>query len=281
MRRTALFICGIAAAGLATLTACGQSVNGSAFGMNSGGAGSNVGGVTTVAQLGQLVASHTSGTSAHIAMQITGTVSANATGVIKFGNPIAMDETTTLAGMGSIEVRLVDNTVYVQLPDSIRSMAGTTTPWVKIDPNGTGAISQLLNGSLSQSQQNADPSKMLDQIKTAGTITSTKSEQLDGQAVTHYTISVDLQKLIDSGNLSAAQSQQLQQAVQMGLKTETINVWTNSDNLPVKFTTSVSLANPQSSGQTIHEDITANFTQWGQPVTVTAPPADQVSTLDK
>src|SRR5947209_15202316 len=118
-------------------------------------------------------------------MQITGTLSANATGVIKFGNPVAMDETTTMAGLGGIEIRVVDNTVYVQLPDSVRSMAGTTTPWVKIDPNGTGPISQLLNSSLSQSQQNADPSKMLDQIKSAGTITSTRSEQLGGQAVTH------------------------------------------------------------------------------------------------
>ena len=280
MRRTALFICGIAA-GLATQTACGQSVSGSASGVNTGGAAGNVGGVTTVAQLGELVASHTSGTSAHISMQITGTMGATVTGVIKFGNPIAMDETTSLAGMGSIEVRIVDNTVYMQLPDSIRSMAGTSTPWVKIDPNGSGPISQLLSGSLSQAQQNADPSKMLDQIKSAGTITSTRSEQLGGQAVTHYTITVDLKKLIDSGNLPAAEAQQLNQAAQLGMKTETINVWTNSDNLPVKFATSVSLANPQSSGQTIHEDITANFTQWGQPVSVTAPPADQVSTLDK
>jgi len=282
MRRTILFLCG-AAAGLAVLSACGQSVNGSAAAVGSAptSGASSSGGVNTVAALGELVASHTSGTSAHMSISVTGTGNVTGSGVVKFGNPVAMDETTSIPGMGSMEVKIVDNTVYMQLPDSLKSMAGVTTPWVKIDPNGTGPVSQMLNGSLQSAEQNSDPSQMLTRIKSAGTITSTKTEQLDGAQTTHYTIAVDLQKMVDTGNLPALQAKSLQQAIQLGLKTETMQVWVNSANLPVKFATAISIPNPAGTGQTVNEDVVANFTDWGQPVTVTAPPADQVSVLNK
>jgi hypothetical protein len=282
MPRTSLLLCGIAAC-LATVTACGSTVSGSAAatGGTSGASGSGgVGGVTTVAQLGELVSSNTATkNTAHFNLQMSGLLDTTGSGVVKFGNPLEMDERTTMQGFGDIETVLKDNTAYVKVPEALASIMKVTTPWVRIDPNGTSQMDQTMSQSLKLAQQNANPATMIDSIKSAGAITSTKTEQLDGQPTTHYTITVDLKKWLASMDASDTMSTEVNAALKAGLTTEPLDIWVNSDNLPVKFTETMKIDNPAQQGQTITISTVGTYTDWGQPVTITAPPADQVGTL--
>lgn len=276
MRRTGLLIGGTAVAVLA-LAACGpSSIAGSATGNSGTGpaasGGNGVGGVISVAQLGDLVSANTNKKeTAHFSLQVSGTVGISSSGTVKFGSPLAMDETTNVPQMGNMEIRVLDNTAYLKLPASIAQMEGATKPWVKLDPNGSDPLSKAMAGSLQTAQQDVDPSAMLNKIKSAGTITATSQDTVNGQPATHYTITVDPKKLTTNVAGLGTDANMLPSSM-------TMDYWVNSDNLPVKFTTAASVPSP-TGGAPIQVNVTGNFTDWGQPVNITAPPADQVGTL--
>lgn len=285
MRRTSLLIGGLAV-GLAALTACGTStINGTASSAGSGGGstgGGGLGGVTTVSQLGQLVSANTSkNNSAHFTMSTTGTGAGagtiTASGVVQFGSPMALDETTTMAQLGQMEIILVNNTVYMKLPSSLAQEMGSSKPWTEINPNGTDAMSKALAPLATSAEQNTDPTKLITQLAEAGTITSTSSDTVDGQSTTKYTINVDLQKYLNSlPATSSAMKSEISTALQGGSGSEIVTVWINSQHLPVKFTSAISL---KENGQPINVGVTGTYTDWGQPVTIAAPPASEVGTF--
>lgn len=276
MRRTGLLICGTAVAALA-LAGCGQSsiagsatANGGNNPAASGGGG--VGGVISVAQLGDLVSANTNKKeTAHFSLQVTGTVGISSSGEVRFGSPLAMDETTNVPQMGDLEIRVLDNIAYLKLPASIAQMEGATKPWVKLDPNGNNPLDKAMAGSLQTAQQDVDPSAMLNKIKSAGTITATSHEQVNGENTTHYTITVDPKKLTTNVAGLGTDANMLPNSM-------TVDYWVNSDNLPVKFSTAATVQSP-TGGAPIQVNVTGNFTDWGQPVNITAPPADQVGSL--
>jgi hypothetical protein len=284
MRRTHLLILGIVA-GLGTLTACGQgTVSGSAA-PAAGSTGSvpaagGIGGATTVSQLGALVSANTAAkNTAHFAVQVSGLLNMTATGVVRFGSPLEMDEHSTMAGFGDMETVLSGGFAYVKLPDQLAQLMHVNTPWVKNNPNGTDSMDMMINQSLRTAQQNADPAAMLDKIKSSGTITATLKEEVDGQPTTHYTITIDLKKMLASLGSGDAMAAEVNQEINAGLTSEPLDIWVDSENLPVKFSESVSMPNPVQQGKTITVATTGTYTDWGQPVTITAPPADQVGSI--
>lgn len=272
MRRLTLAVGGAAAA-LVALTACGTS----------GTAGSAAPAapvapkVQTMGELAQLVSTRTTAThSAHI--RITATTSAgtvSGTGQAYFAgtaSKIAMDISSPV---GDMQMVLLGPTMYMKLP---QSLVHTAKPWFSIDANGTDPISKALSALTSQEQQNADPSQVIQQIQGAGTITGTSKEQVDGQQATHYSITVDTAKLLASKALSPQLRQTLTSS---GVKLPAhmdYQVWVNSDNLPVQLKVTETVTAPQlSTPQTVA--MTMNYTDWGQPVSITAPAADQVGPM--
>ncbi|HEX3787230.1 MAG TPA: hypothetical protein VHW44_05165 [Pseudonocardiaceae bacterium] len=289
MRRTSLLICGVAA-GLAVLTACGTStVSGDASpatpaastGASTGTSTPGAGAVTTLAQLGQLVTENTGKqNTAHLTVQSsTGPISINATGVVRFGSPVAMHETITAGQLGQVEAILLDNSAYVQLPAALKQLSGgSAKPWFKVDPNGNDTLSKLLTPFLQTAEQNTDPAAIINMIKSSGTITATRSEQLNGQPTTHYTVAVDLRKLVDSLAPSDARRTTYAADLQAGVTAETVDMWVSPANLPIKIVSTTSIPNPAGSGPNLQVGVTTTYSDWGQPVIITAPPADQVGT---
>ena len=47
---------------------------------------------------------------------------------------------------------------------------------------------------VSSIKQNADPSQMIKNLEAGGTLTGTDTEQLNGQATTHYKITVNIEQ---------------------------------------------------------------------------------------
>jgi hypothetical protein len=145
-------------------------------------------------------------------------------------------------------------------------------PWVKITADGNDPLSKVLGAVVKAMQQSADISKSLDNMKAAGTLTKSAQEKLDGTDVTHYWITVDMAKLAQSLADPTLKDAMLK-AVASGAKTTNEEAWVTKDNLPVKFTVEVPGANGAKTS------VTATYSDWGKPVNITAPPANEVGTL--
>lgn len=202
--------------------------------------------------------------------QITGQGSGN------FDGADSQMQMSMTVGPMQEELRYLDNTMYMQVPEQYRAQLTSGKPWGKASPDS--AIGKQMGAAQAQ---NNDPRKMLEQIKDAGTIKSSEKTTLDGQEVTHYVIDLDfdkaMAKLADAGGLPEAQLEQLKGKV----PPIPVEVWLNSDQLPVQLTEDMSgvLKATGAPAAMSSMKMTMKYTDWGAPVSVEAPPADQVGEL--
>lgn len=262
MRRFTLGVGGAAVA-LAVLAGCG-----------SGGTTTGVAepAVHSVSDLAHLMAKQTQRThTTHFRLNIAaGEVHVNSTGEAYLaGTNTKMSMHGDVPGFGSLDMVVIGDTAYLKLP---AGLAATGKPWVKIDPSGTDPVSKALSGMLSQEEQSVDPTKSLAQLTGAATITKRSQTTVNGQPATRYVLSVDTQKLLHSKLVTPAMRQLIGSAGASLPPHFTEILWLNSDNLPVKTTVSEKVAGQQVS-------VVATYTDWGGPVDITAPPADQVGPL--
>jgi len=273
MRKFAFAAVGTALA--LSLVACGGK-DGAANGQAQGDSG-NSGGLSIMANVADLASQvdkgATTSNSAKITLDATMQGQAiKATGAYQLKPAVAMDMTMNTPE-GDMHMVLVDNALYIQLPQQERGQMGGK-PWVKISADGDDPMSKMLGSMLTTVSDNVDVTKQIDQIKNAGTITKSAQENLDGQQVVHYWIDVDVQKL------AALQKEELtktalESLAKQGTKTLKYELWVRGDGLPAKFTTQM----PVGAGQPV--SVTVGFTDWGKPVSVQAPPADQVGEMPK
>jgi hypothetical protein len=279
--RSKLLLVAAFGAGLVALSACGTTtVSGTATAPGAGapaapaqGAGAQI---SSVADLGSLVQhSASKKTSTHVTMNMTvsggGTLTAE--GDFKFaGTESAMHMGMTVPSAGDMDMILVDRVFYLKLPANLNT---TGKPWVKIDLNGNDALSKSFGSTVNLAGQ-SDPTQIIEKFTSSGTITKVSHEDVDGQPTTHYAIAVDVRKLAQSLGAADAEKQALDT---LNVSTLPLDVWVNSDGLPVKVVMHIAVANPQT-GQAVQVNMTANYTHWGEPVDISAPPADEVGTLD-
>ncbi|HEX7658176.1 MAG TPA: hypothetical protein VF444_01755 [Pseudonocardiaceae bacterium] len=285
MRGKRLLACVAAVAGLTLLAGCGSG------GGPSGALGQAAAPkINNVADLSSAITSTTDQkNSAKVVMTMddkasgaSGTITA--TGVIQM-NPAAGDITMTLktsgtgaddVASGQFEIIVLDSTFYMKLPDALAQALAqesgntdaATKPWIKIDPNGTDSLSQMLAPMVTSTQEDNNPASAISKLKSAGTLTSTLHEQLNGQSTTHYTINVDLAKMAASLPDSDPDKEGITDALDNGASTETVDLWVNDQELPVQ----IIVKNAESTAAITYSD-------WGTPVNITAPPADQVTVL--
>lgn len=202
------------------------------------------------------------------------------------GNP-AMAMTMDAAGQ-QMEMRFVDKTFYLKIPNMPRGMGDPGKPWVKITPDGGGPFAKMLGPMAKQMGEQTDPSKMLERIQKAGAITKSEQTELGGQPVSHYWIELDLGKVPEMSTLPEGMPQELIDKMKQqfaGVKVP-MQLWLNSDSLPVKITMdmapvmeAVGKASGQPSASVPMGTMTMTYSDWGKPVDVQAPPADKVGEL--
>jgi hypothetical protein len=174
----------------------------------------------------------------------------------------------------SLDEIIVGNGVYVQLPAQVQGRFGGKQ-WLGVS---TGALS-------SGNSLGADPSQALALLESHSTsVAKVGSERIDGVDTTHYQAQLDLTKA--AAGASPEASRLLQLAAQaMGTTTIPVDVWIDSAGKARRIVETVTLTKPpasqanqpgaaQSYPVSIH--ITLNFSDYGVPVVVTAPPASQV-----
>jgi hypothetical protein len=199
-----------------------------------------------------------------------------ASGALDFGTgngQLTME--TGGAGGTSVEERIVNRVAYVRTP---------ATSWQSLDLKSAG----LNASSLSQSQ--SDPSQYLsylagvsDDVKVVG------HESVRGTATTKYHATIDLGRALQRDDIPATLREKLT-AVAPGFATAkmTTDVWIDAEGRARKMTMTIpfadvlagsSLASAIPAGAS--ESVTLELYDFGTPVHVEAPPANEVTPLEK
>jgi len=165
---------------------------------------------------------------------------------------MSMSMTNEMLGEGKIEVRLVDGVMYMQMPQLGKGR------WIKID---LAAADSPLGGDLLKQM---NPETQLKAMKDAVTkVEYVGDERVDGDSLKHYTMTVrsdafrDLQGQL--GKTGAGATDKLPSVL-------TYDVWTDQDGMLRQ--TEVALGDLGS--------VTTTMSDWGDPVDIEAPPADDV-----
>ncbi|MEV5719842.1 hypothetical protein AB0L41_38645 [Amycolatopsis mediterranei] len=282
MRKTTLVAAG--AALVLTLTACsGNSATGTAEPAAAGGRSQSAGLASPFTDAIQLASASKQNTVKSKSAKFT--MEGSAAGqTLSATGAMAMDETDTRFSMTSTaagqttEMRLVDKVMYIKLPAGEQKQLGTDKAWAKISADGTDPLSQAMGGALSQSAEQSDPSKMLDQISKAGRIISSDQTELNGEKVNHYKVELDVAKAVDqfTGRLPAATRDKVTDLLKGKDVKLPAELWLNKDNLPVQVTMDQGPMMQAMGAPAGDAKFTMKYSDWGTQVDVTAPPADQV-----
>ena len=224
-------------------------------------------------------------------VQLRGTTSlaglgdAQIIGAEQFAPSVAADLKMTFSGSqlgamsnGSMEVVVKDNIAYLNL-GALGTQLTNGKPWLKLDlsslanfPGSAGSVS-----SLTKVNQNTDPAEQMRLLLASGDLKRVGTETVDGVKATHYTGTVDPARALQQyagSNLTPEDVSRLQNGLQeAGITSEHIDLWLDKASLPVEIKVS---AKSTAAGQ-IATDL--HFSDWGGPVSITAPPVDQVADI--
>jgi hypothetical protein len=173
-----------------------------------------------------------------------------------------LDITESLpAGAGSLRLIVADAKTYAMLPASINP---SDKPWVLIRSDSTNSTIHSLSQSIAQTQASASITSTTAFVDAAKSFTKRGTEDVDGVQATHYSIVVDTSKLPDDNSGKDT-------LIQAGVTSLPVELYIDSQGRPVKMTENFS-----AEGQTISTEVTVS--KYDQPVSIQAPPADQVGT---
>jgi hypothetical protein len=163
----------------------------------------------------------------------------------------AMPSTISLVGEGTV--------AYVLTP----AVGGTPPRWMKID----GAA--LTQGALGGLPSGTNPLDSFEQLKAVDAeIEEVGEEEVRGTKTTHFRTRLDLQKVVDA---MPAESRPASAAQMAAIGEVPVDVWLDDQDRPRRQRMDITL--PEGAGTMI---ITIEAFDFGKPVTIELPPADQV-----
>lgn len=261
---TSAAVCALALSGCSSGSTAKTSSGGAAKPSGSSSTSSAVNAASLVSQ-----ASHSSSRlkSAHIKTTSTlGGKTTDFSGVIAY-HPTRLDFQIGVAGKQLREV-LVDNVFYIKMPPG----SGTgPKQWIAV---GIKQISQLSGIDLDSLLNNANADQTVQLLTKSSDLTYAGTETVSGVSTKHLSGTVDLDKVFAALDTQEKSSQKTLQSMvqQLGVKNSHIDLWVNSDNIPVKVVqTYTSKLGPGSS--------TMLLTDLDAPVVIKAPPAAEVQKL--
>ena len=164
--------------------------------------------------------------------------------------------------------------IYMRLPFMTKLLGKNAKPWIKINLN---AVGKQLGLDFSQfTNLSANPAQILDWLRaTSGSIKKVGTETVDGAKTTHYHATIDLAKYpnLVPAERRAAVRKAINTLVKLAhVHTFPVDAWVGADGLIRKMHMTI---NEKIRGQTLGTDMSMRFHDFGAPVNVTLPPADQ------
>jgi hypothetical protein len=266
----------VAAVALAAIAGCAASSSSTASGA-SPAPPSPVSAVQLAAKTTAAVKSVTGTFTMHVTTKAgaaggSGSVAADATFTEQLRPALLADiniSSMTAAGTalpGGMRELLTGKTLYLQASFLTQALH-LSKPWLAIPLTEYGQstgidLSQLLN----QVTENG-PVNQAQLLSGATSVRKVGTGTLDGVAVTEYTGTISLAKSL--AKFSGSTKTQLSQAIKTaGLTTASFQVWVDADNVTRKVVMT-------ENGTNLSETVACTITSVNQPVTITAPPADQ------
>jgi hypothetical protein len=242
-----------------SLVACGDKDN-----TKADGVGEKAGSTLTKATFfDEIIQAQTKAGTSHIALSVTVAGQAvKGDGDLKVsGTPadsaMAMTMDTGQAGLGSIEMRLVDQVFYLNFGPM------TSNKFTKIDltdtSNPIGKQYGELVGSLDPSQQFKDFQDAVSSFDAKG-----KAITLDGVKAQPYVIGIDTSKLPAAKKAAESLPKKLEYTMYVG-----------PDNLPRRVLTDL----PGASGAK-GTTMTIDYSKWGEKVSIAKPKASEITDKD-
>jgi len=165
---------------------------------------------------------------------------------------------------GAMELRIVDGTMYMNMGSLLGPRADSVLhgkDWVSVDIAG-----------MSGQDTTQNPADMLQSLRGAGDVRLVGSEDIGGTATDHYRAEIDVQKAMDK--VPEQYRDAAAQGMQMFGKTFPIDVWIDHDGLPRRFAIDIGIPGKGSVKESI------DYSDYGADVSIQAPPADQVQSMD-
>jgi hypothetical protein len=167
-------------------------------------------------------------------------------------------------GSVSLTLMVVDEVVYVKMPASV---VKNGKPWVKATASSANPSLKKLAASFSALEKSASLQQYSALTEAASSLkTIAVLEQLNGVAVAHYSMLVDITK-VHSEALTDGMKKSMAQA---GVSKLPVDLWVDEQGRTVKMAERF-----QVQGKTMTVDMT--MTRINQPVTIAAPPASLIS----
>jgi hypothetical protein len=178
----------------------------------------------------------------------------------------------------AIEILYTNGALYERLPPQFGAVLARGKQWIKVDLSAAGNLAAL-NPSLGAS---TDPTQVLNYLRGASnSITEVGKETLRGASTTHYHVDLDLTKA--ARRLSAGARRAFEQGLSAigGATSVPADVWIDDQGRLRKFALRLSITprTGNQAGQTFTVSETIELYDFGVPVSVTAPPASQVTDL--
>ncbi len=172
--------------------------------------------------------------------------------------------------IGDIEERVVDGVIYMNLgsfPGAAGELDGKQ--WVKLDPEQLKQQNGALGDLAGQAESNS-PKQGLEYLQgLSGDVQDLGQDDVGGRPATHYRASIDYTKLLDK--LPDANAETRDALAELG--TVPADVWIDDQDRVVKIHMTMD-AGAFGAGAGSAE-VTMELTDFGVPVDVQAPPADQ------
>jgi hypothetical protein len=169
---------------------------------------------------------------------------------------LAMTMDLPMAGGSKTDMRYVDGVFYMSLGD----LSGGKF-W-KLDPSDPDSPLGDMGSMLDQ----VDPMGTLEKVEPAiDTVTYAGDEDVDGQSLDHYELTIDPTQLAKTMDLPAEAKSQLPDSI-------TYDIWLDDDNRLSKMHMDLPVAGAEST-----VDITAS--DWGKDVKIEAPPASEITKM--
>jgi hypothetical protein len=197
-------------------------------------------------------------------------------GAISFdpvGPSMQLTERIQSAGSAPAELGIIvlPDQAYVKPPADPSSPTAQGKPWLRIQHDSADPVSQQFASLVQSVRANADPTQSFTQFGDAASIVGAAEDPLDGVRAIRYSIRVDVARAAAQED-DPALKQSLEQTVRNGMATVDSSLWLDAWNHPLRV-----LLRQQLPGGAGVYTVDARYRDWGQPVRIDPPPADQVA----
>ena len=217
----------------------------------------------------------------NIAVTVAGeTVELEMTGV-GTGDGRTMSIVMTMPELGSFEFRIVDGVVYIDfgaIPEAAAELPPGKT-WVAFDVEELAGVDEGTLRSLSEQAQQNTPKQGLESLEAlSGDVEDLGPDTVGGKPATHYRGAIDYTKISEDAELPESMHEAFASLGDSG--PVPVDVWIDDQDRVVKMQFAMDIPVVRG-GPRGRMEMRMEFTEFGVPVDVQAPSADEVVSYDE